>query len=241
MKHFITFGAGGQNYKDACSRLTRQASQMNIFDKITAFSDNDLKGDNEFWPKHGNFLENNKRGYGYWIWKPYIIKKTMDSMKDGDILMYLDSGCELDYRKRDKMIEMFSVVQKDLIIGTIVHGLSDADNIEAKWTKADLFEEMKITDETIKNSKQRQAGIDMFFVCKETRELVNEWYSIACKYNLIDNSPSIKPNIKGFMEHRHDQSIFSLLTKKYNIFSNTRLNNAIHQARNFSKDTLIKY
>ena len=118
MKAFITFGAGGQNYKDACSRLTHQASQMNVFDTIIAFSENDLKDDNEFWSKHSDFIVKNKRGYGNWLWKPYLIKKQMDKMKDGDILLYLDAGCELDIKKRDRMIECFSIVEKDLIIGT---------------------------------------------------------------------------------------------------------------------------
>jgi hypothetical protein len=75
MKYFITFGAGGQNYYDAVNRLINQVKILNIFDKIIGYTDNDLKNDVEFWTKHSNFIENNKRGYGYWLWKPYIIKK----------------------------------------------------------------------------------------------------------------------------------------------------------------------
>ena len=55
-----------------------------------------MYNDKEFWKKNGDFIEKNKRGYGYWLWKSYIIKKTMDMMKDGDILLYLDSGCEIN-------------------------------------------------------------------------------------------------------------------------------------------------
>jgi len=80
----------------------------------------------------------------------------------------------------------------------------------------------------------------MFFICKKTRDLVNEWYSVACKYNLIDDSPSIKPNAEGFKEHRHDQSIFSLLTKKYGIFSSTSLYDSMYISYNYSNTSLLK-
>ncbi len=32
---------------------------------------------NKFWKKHGTFIESNPRGYGYWLWKPFIIKETL--------------------------------------------------------------------------------------------------------------------------------------------------------------------
>ena len=95
MKSIITFGAGSQDYYDAVKRLTKQSTELELFDNIIGYTDKNLKNDNIFWEKHSNFITNNKRGYGYWIWKPYLIKKTMDNMKDGDILLYLDCGCEI--------------------------------------------------------------------------------------------------------------------------------------------------
>ena len=56
-------------------------------------------------------------------------------------------------------------------------------------------------------------------VIDKTRKLVNEWYNICCNYHMIDDTPSIELNLPGNIEHRHDQSVFSLLTKKYNLFS----------------------
>ena len=65
--YFITFGAGGQNYYDAVERLGQQSNQINLFNHIILYTDEDLKQDTEFWSKHSTFIENNKRGYGYWI------------------------------------------------------------------------------------------------------------------------------------------------------------------------------
>ena len=32
------------------------------------------------------------RGAGYWLWKPYLILKTLNTMSESDWLMYTDSG-----------------------------------------------------------------------------------------------------------------------------------------------------
>jgi len=43
--------------------------------------------------------------------------------------------------------------------------------------------------------------------------MIREWSRISKIINLIDDSPSIIKNSNNFIEHRHDQSIFSLLCK----------------------------
>ena len=100
-KYFITFGGGGQNYIDAGNRLINQINNTELFDKTILYTDIDLKNDSEFWNKHSNFILKNKKGFGYWLWKPYIIKKTIAQMKDGDILLYLDAGCEFNIKKKE--------------------------------------------------------------------------------------------------------------------------------------------
>ena len=76
---FITFGShnGGvhSNYIDAATRLANQVKELKLFDEIIVYTGYNLKEDTEFWNKHSEFILNNRRGFGYWIWKPYIIKK----------------------------------------------------------------------------------------------------------------------------------------------------------------------
>ena len=226
MKVFITFGAGGPNYIDAGKRLIKQAKSTGHFDKTILYTAEDLKNDKEFWNQHSNFISKNKRGYGYWIWKSYIIKKTMETMKDGDILLYLDCGCEIGGSTQSLIPRFFNYVKKDKIIG------SPAYAIEKKWCKKDLIKYLNVDNDKILNSWQRQAGTSMYLICDETINLVNEWYKLCCNYHMIDDSPSIEPNLDCFNEHRHDQAIFSLLTKKYEIYSNKSLDKCIYILRN---------
>lgn len=212
MKYFITFGS--ESYVGAGSRLLRQANESRLFDSITLYNENFLKNDIDFWERHKVFIENNKRGYGYWIWKPYIIKKTMEQMKDGDFLLYLDNGSEIGKFNLEQSNSMFFIAKRDLILATTTHHEKD-------WCKRDLLIELDmIHDKYLHNSPQRQAGEILIYVCNETRDLVNKWYDLSCNYHLLDDSPSyLDKEFDCFKEHRHDQSIFSLLTKKYEIFS----------------------
>ena len=67
---------------------------------------------------------------------------------------------------------------------------------------------------------QMQACSLLMQKCDIVVKLFNEMYEIGSNnYNLIDDSPSIATNYNTFREHRHDQSIFSLLVKKYNLIN----------------------
>jgi len=231
-KHFITFGGGRQHFYDAVKRLSSQAESLQVFDSVTGYLDEDLKNDEEFWNKHSTFVQENPRGYGYWLWKSYLIKKKMADLKDGDILLYLDCGCELDIRKKDKIQLFFELVKQDKIIGTKVQ-------IEKVWNKMDLILKLDMFDPRYLETPQHQAGAILFLVCNETRNLVNMWYELSCNYHNIDDTPSINLNMDCFHEHRHDQSVFSLLTKKFNIYSQQSLSYCIDYSRNRSGESKL--
>mgnify|MGYP001470646235 CR=1 FL=1 len=215
--HFITFGGGKSNYLEAGVRLCNQAKKISLFNTIELFTGEYLQKDEYFWNTHSNFIINNTRGYGYWLWKPYIIKKTIENLKDRDILLYLDAGCEININKRNKMIEYFNIIKTEKII------ISSTTFKEKFWNKMDLILHLNANSSEFTETPQRQGGTILLYVCDDTRRLVNEWYETACNYNLIDDSPSKSNNYDGFKQHRHDQSIFSLLTKKYNFNSTLSL------------------
>jgi hypothetical protein len=224
---FITFGAGKQNYYDAVERLKLQATNLNVFDKIIGYSDKDLINDTSFWSQHSNFILNNARGYGYWLWKSYIIKKTMETLNDNDILLYLDCGCELNIKNKNILMNYFEFVKKESIIGTLTC-------IEKEWNKMDLLLKLDMLHDKYLNTPMHQAGAILFCINHKTRDLVNKWYELSSDYHNIDDSKSIAKNFDYFKEHRHDQSIFSLLTKKYNLYSHYNLHNCVDYCRNKS-------
>lgn len=212
---FITFGSHA-NHIEAANRLIKQANESEVFDETILYTAEDLKNDQIFWNQHSEFILNNKRGYGYWLWKPYLIKKTIEQMKDGDILLYADAGCEIDIRKQDTFSKCIEIVKTDKILSIPSAG-------DQYYTKMDLIEKLNMNSKKYLNTAQQQAGVVLYLACNETRNLVNEWYNLGCDYHNIDDTPSIIRNLVEFKCHRHDQSIFSLLVKKNNLCSKHNL------------------
>ena len=209
-KYFITFASGEKKYIEAGERLITQAKNLELFDKCIFYTDTYLQKDLYFWAKHGDFIKNNNRGYGFWLWKIYIVKLTMENMNDGDILVYLDAGCEIDIRKKKYIQEYFNFVKYEEMLFTTTNWH------ECQYNKMDTLIELDANSDFYINSYQRQAGVVMYLICDRTRDLVNKWYEMACNYHLLDDSSSIHQNNPKFKEHRHDQAIFSILSKKYN-------------------------
>lgn len=224
---FITFAAGefnGKKYKSFAENLIKQAKNTKLFSHTVLYDDDYLKNDKEFWGKHGNFILNGiKVGYGYWLWKPFVIKKAFENMLDGDVLLYLDCCCEIDVRKSKEIEKLAKKLEKDLIADCL------SVSPDKYYCKMDLVKYLNLDSEI--NKQMHQAGALMFYKCKKTTDFVNNWYSVCCNHNLIDNSPSKAKNNPYFRAHRNDQSIYSLLVKQ-SFNTNNTLENCIEYIRN---------
>ena len=89
---------------------------------------------------------------------------------------------------------------------------------EKTWTKRDVFIELQCDSREYFDSKQRCATYFLIKKTKKTEAFVKEWLEHAQKYELISDEDNVlhkQPNYEGFRENRHDQSIFSVLSKKY--------------------------
>lgn len=202
----ITFAGGDEKYFELAKQLKNSASEY----ETTIYTQKFLKHHEDFWTKHKEFITNNQRGYGYWLWKPFVIQQVMKTMQNDEILFYCDADFIL--RKDRNFLEK---LKKDVKNNKII--TSSTGEKEKSWNKKDTINRLGVTIN--EEDMQVQAGTLLIYVCDETRNLIDEWYSICCEqdYHYIDDSASIEPNYKLFKEHRHDQSIFSLLLKKHNI------------------------
>lgn len=212
MIHFLTFGAGSQDYLEAVERICNQAKNLGAFSSITGLTDKDLKADTEFWFKHGAFIKRNPRGFGYWIWKPYIIWKTLKSLADGDILLYLDSGCELDISKADELDQYIEHVKTKGMWGT--RGSPRDFSNDVSYCKRDTSIKYNL-DLTTLQKEHIQGSIHILLRNNLILEFLEEWYEDCEVYHSLNDEPSVEPNFPEFIDHRHDQSIYNLLLKRY--------------------------
>lgn len=91
---FISYG--DEKFKKSLKLIKKEAEDVGIFDNIITYTPKDLPTSIKSSPL---FLF--KKGGGYWIWKPYIIYKTLQQCNDEDIIYYADAGCTLNTNSKE--------------------------------------------------------------------------------------------------------------------------------------------
>lgn len=224
MSKKVLMAFGSHHISKGFPRFVEQAESMNIFDEIKCYSEKDL--DKDFKKTWGRYLVRYSRGYGYWCWKPYLILQALEALEEGDILLYLDIGCFLNPNGRDKLVDYYKIVEESEtgILGVqsqvnSYNGMPETLYYENNWTKADVFEYFGVRgDKEFTHTTQFESGIIFFKKSDLTIRFVKEWLQAYLDdYSLATDSPSKTPNFPEFVENRHDQSIYSMLCKKYKI------------------------
>lgn len=204
--YFISYG--DNKFINSINRIRKEAESLDFFDKVYCFTEKDFGTD--FIEKHGKFVKQNSRGGGYWIWKPYFIKRILEEMNNDDIIVYVDAGSQLNIEGLERLKEYLDIV-KESKYGSLAFELP---YIEKNWTKSDIFVHFNVLkDKRITHSWQLMATAFILRKCEHTIKMVNDWYDVMSNYELINDSPSIEKNFRDFIENRHDQSIFSIIRK----------------------------
>ncbi len=162
-----------------------------------------------FVQKHIDFFNKNRKGGGYWLWKPLIVSEVLSQIKDGEFLFYADAGCGINPNGHKRFIEWLEICDNQNNISIQMHGLA-----EKCWTKMSVARLMGCEAAEFMDSGQFMATIFGLKKNKYIVELVQEWLDICSMEWTIDDSVQRVENDPGFKEHRHDQSVFSLLRKR---------------------------
>ena len=224
----------------ASSRRTSTATGYAVggFDKVLEYSPEDL--DEDFRRRNRQILKIQKGG-GYWVWKPYVIKKTLEWMDEGDFLFYADASA-IFTGPVGPLIEVMRQKNQDVLPISLRHEYKslwevirmrnqDLPPYEARcwgesvgerercWTKRDTFTLMGCDAAQYLDTKQINAARHLWRKTGFSMNLVNEWLSYAQDERIITDMPNQlgKENYPEFRAHRHDQSIWSLLCKKHRL------------------------
>jgi len=204
--HFITYG--DSNYINSRNRICRESLETGVFKSCTVYTPENL---NPNFKKKINALLSQSKGGGYWCWKPVCVLLTMYKIPENDWIFYADSGCSFVQERKGQILDLVQSMEKT------DHTMMayQMEHIEEKWTKTDMFHFFNVQDNQ-EITKSGQYHATAFFVrnTPRTRTIFKEMLSIMEKHPaLIDDTPSTLDNSKGFREHRHDQSLFSIIRK----------------------------
>lgn len=210
------------------NRFVNESRNLNFYDQIIALDEHDLAPD--FVEKFKNQLNPRVRGYGYWVWKPQVLLQVLETLDEGDVLQYADVGFSINPLGINRLNDYFERASqsKTGIVGfqgrrpefpMVDDGRELPTWPDREWTKGDLFDYFGVRgNAAITDTPTVQAGL--LFVRKSpvAENILLQWLDVYTHdFHLADDSPSISPNLEGFREHRHDQSIFSILAKLNNI------------------------
>lgn len=227
-RYFLTF-ANSDYDSEVLGRITKEAEDLGLFDEIRALDESCFDAS---FASYWNGKLKGVRGYGYWVWKPYILMKTLKEMNDGDTLLYADAGCRLNVKGKKRMLAYYKLLDKSPT-GVIAfrqpehHPFRNKKGkrrfmrnwyIERKWVKGDMIDYFGIRErKDILDTPQLLGGIFFLKKCAESVSLIKSiedlYYS---HYYLATDEPSVAPNFPDFEENRHDQAIFSVTFKKAN-------------------------
>lgn len=161
----------------------------------------------DFYSKNKNTLDE-KRGAGYWVWKPYIILEAMKQLEFGDVLIYCDAGAEI-VSDVTPLIDL--CIQQNGIL------LFNAVNKNKFYTKKDCFVLMDCNSYKYLNHPQFMGGYQVYIKNERSLAFLDEYLKYVQISSIVDDSTSKNLNDKKFKEHRHDQSILTNLAIKYQV------------------------
>lgn len=202
---------GTEQYTGTIELLLR--SIENMVDGVYVYAPDNI--DNSFYEKNKTIL-NNTRGAGYWLWKPYVISKTLDILNDDDICFYLDAGVIAT----GNINVLFDICNdSEILLFENRCGNSSGDIWKNNmWTKQDCFNLMNCKSNDYILGNQVEASFQLYKKNSKSVSFVNEYLNFCQNEYILTDLPSITgPELPEFREHRHDQSILSLLAIKYNI------------------------
>jgi hypothetical protein len=224
----ILVSFGDSRMRRSAQRLRKQAEAFNCFDEIFIVDERAL--DKRFRRHFRRKLNSETRGFGYWCWKPQIILQVLDKINENDIILYLDVGCHLNVTGKERLAEYFEITRhanngilafqaKPPSPPLPYEGRPLLELPDFRWIKGDLLDYFNVRDNApLISSGAIGAGVILIRKTPQSCALIKQWLLVPTQdFSLIDDSPSKSPNHKEFVEHRHDQAIFSILCKLHNV------------------------
>jgi hypothetical protein len=245
-KVHISFG--NEDYYRSLDVLEESALTIGKVDQFIRYTQEELKTE-EFWKKN-TYILSKPRGAGYWIWKPYIILKTFDLIENGDCVLYSDAGLKVI----DNLNPLFELSRSLPNEGKIIFRVPwvGAKHVAKVWTKRDCFVLTNANESKYWNAPMTNGAVSLWVKNNNNIEFLKEWLRYLRDPRIsTDDFNMFGMNDPEFKDHRHDQSVLSILSTKYNfelfrdptqwgndeinLFSNSPYPQLFHHHRNFKQ------
>ena len=190
-----------RDYNKEADRLIKSAEQWGI----TCFKyDNNFILNSDYYKEHSDVLSKVSFGFAF---RPIIIWDVLNKIENGDGLLFTDSNHII---AKDPQI-FYDVLGK---YGAFFRDHWRVKYLNRHWTRMDMFINGGFNEERYFNSIQIQGNIFGFKKDEKSLKYVKEWLELSLRPEVMFGKNEYS-NFDGFREHRHDQSLMSLLREKY--------------------------
>lgn len=212
MNLFITAAFGSQHLVDAARRLASQALETGLYSHVVIVTEDDLASISPHILEWYSLPELSELpGFGYFIWKSAIAEAaTSGHWGNFDSVTFLDAGCEIvpGNRSRKSLSMLIDQSKRD---GAVVFSTGCP---EWQYTKPVVLEKFAGLPIDLK-SDQVMGGV-WILSGKVGRGIAKSWNDLVKIAPEMTNDLLISAP-PGFIAPRHDQSILSMVIKKFGI------------------------
>lgn len=223
----VAISYGSEQYDKQLEYNGKSALEIAKVNEFYGYKPKDI--DHDFREKNKYILEKG-RGNGYWLWKPYFLYKTLKEKLDyGDYLIYSDAAI-MYVDSAQKLVDFLKEKKLDMYLHRLPH-------LERQYTKRDAFILLGVDQPFYAETGQFNAAFQIYRKTKFTEFFLAEYlYYAQDKRIITDDANELGVgNYDDFRDHRHDQSILSLLTKKYGQVNANKTNLDINLIKNYQE------
>jgi len=209
---FVCFAT--EDLRGAQDQIVADAKRLGFFDQIEVWDEQRLAA----YPEYQNLPSSLKagRGHGFFWWKPFIIRKALEESGQGALVFYSDCGrYRGGFRLGKGSIYLIHKYAETGFAGVEVPQFGPA----VRWTRAECFSAVGCEPTKEGELPQIQATFCLWRNDLRSLKIIKEWESL-CRIPNVVADPVGEENKKQpseFVAHRHDQSVLTLLVRKYNV------------------------
>jgi hypothetical protein len=202
----VSFGT--DSFRQSLTRLCRSAKKFGLRDIRIYRRDH---------PAVRRAIEENprimgqRRGAGYWLWKPYVLLDTLNDVPKEAVVIYSDAGHRY-IADPAPLIELAAT--RDIVL---FH--NNGRHLQRSWTKRDCFVLMHADLPEHWNALQLDASIQIYRASEKARDFLLELREVMRDERILCDEANTcgLPNFEEFRDHRHDQSVLTILALKHGI------------------------
>jgi hypothetical protein len=158
-----------------------------------------------------------KRGAGLWLWKPAIILDALGSVPDGDVVIYTDAGMDIvsNPNRLIRLVDSHPIA----LFGHSPGSQGKPRHLQRHWTKRDCFVLLDADTPQYWDQPQLIGGIQIYRNGPQARAFVAAWLEACSDPRVMTDGGHVtgKDNFEGFVAHRHDQSILTIMAVRHGI------------------------